>query len=521
MTNLKSSDGNSPQAVETPRHRALRRVRRRIALQKYSEKNAESLKDKARQRMQRGILPLLRSMLRLGPWQIITIEKGRKRRDKYRDQYGRCSLQDFYDPLLKFFGQGTLTGVTIIDQTRRRRGQNFTLTITDTHEEAKELFLQAEKALPAIGKYEILRCDSIAEAVLHWERLCAARHTVCDLAQRAQLDLATGLLALNTHRYNKLDSYSDEGTDSDDDNVLLETAERIVTVVTSDAALPDRTLPNPPMLPVDQAAARQLGVPWTANRNGASKGAAVHRVMTGGRQYMKVERGSPSVSVKPEEPLGTIKVGRRAHTPKKNIESPSPFQSVSLWADGTPPRASSNEPAPTPTKTAHASSKRALPVHSDATSWDSVPQALMEDGGGSAMDGVKCPPASPTITSASSLSASTTSTSSTAFSSPTTTTRTPVSTATPASLAPYVAMMDSVSRVTPVPLSPDVATMDSDGENLIFFNPITRTIYRDMDFAVLDMERQGKLKVFTSAREFKEAMKKEGIKGKGKGKQVA
>ncbi|KAF8130918.1 hypothetical protein K438DRAFT_1788540, partial [Mycena galopus ATCC 62051] len=83
----------------------------------------------------------------------------------------------------------------------------------------------AVKTLPGIGKYEVLRCNTISQAVLEWERLCTAYHGgSCNLEKHIHLDDAAGLIALQAHRV--------EDSDGEDD-----TDNRIIDIVTSDDPL--------------------------------------------------------------------------------------------------------------------------------------------------------------------------------------------------------------------------------------------------------------------------------------------
>ncbi|KAF8156501.1 hypothetical protein K438DRAFT_1861933 [Mycena galopus ATCC 62051] len=332
----------------------------------------------------------------------------------------------------------------------------------------------AEKALPSIGKYDILRCDSIADAVLHWERLCSARHSICDLSQCVKLDNAAGLLALENHWKYQLHS-DEEAGDSDKVNVPLESPARILTVVTSDAPLPNRRPPCPPVSPVDSAAARKLG-----------------------------------------EPLGTIQVLHpRTQTPKRNTHSGSPS------ADRTPPHSSRMASLPSEASAVSGAGTpstrplRALLVHSDTSSVEFISRVLMDNEDADTMPGVEPPPLSPTITSASSLS------SSTAFSISTAST-TAASTPAQGSATPAQGSATSAQRsAAPMPrggLDLMMVDEDDDQQGPFFLNVTTLTMYRDMSVAMSDMEKLEKLQVFRSVQEVKEAM--EQVMQKGKGKQV-
>ncbi|KAF8157567.1 hypothetical protein K438DRAFT_1861461, partial [Mycena galopus ATCC 62051] len=357
----------------------------------------------------------------------------------------------------------------------------------------------AEKALPPIGKYNILRCDSIADTVFHWERLCSARHSICDLSQRVKLDNAAALLALENHRKNWL--HTDEEDDSDEINAPFESRARILTVVTSDAPLPNRRPPCPPVSPADSAAARKLGVAWKPSPAPKPKI----------KREDSVDHGT--LRAKLEEPLGTIRVSRPRT--KRNAHSRSPcVPSVSLWADGTPPRSSrmaslpSEAPAvsgagtpSTPPLSTASRSRRTLSVHSDTSSVKFISRSLMDVEGADAMPGVEPPPLSPTITSASSLS------SSTAFS---------ISTASTTSASTPAQRSAAPAQSSATPAQRSVAPTARGGLDLMMVDE--------------DDDQQGpckleKLQVFGSAREVKEAMaqvmqKQDFFTKKGKAKQI-
>ncbi|KAJ7747083.1 hypothetical protein B0H14DRAFT_2636824 [Mycena olivaceomarginata] len=112
-----------------------RQQKRSLALRQYAERqetpNAETLREKAREQMKR-----LRATQKDGTPKDTSSDRcsadfnhrERKRRQKYMENYGAQSYQDFYYSLLKFFGEGHLAGVTIIDQTKfenRRSPKNI------------------------------------------------------------------------------------------------------------------------------------------------------------------------------------------------------------------------------------------------------------------------------------------------------------------------------------------------------------------------------------------------------------
>ncbi|KAF8131774.1 hypothetical protein K438DRAFT_2131251 [Mycena galopus ATCC 62051] len=132
------------------------RVRRRGSLQR----NTESLRTKGRQRMQRSGLILYLGLgfstnhLRLRESRKSDPEKAAAlravadhnyREGKYKAANGIPSYLDIYQPLLEFFGEGTLAGVTIVDQTVRPRKKKFSLPITEEFEAAKQKFLDRKR----------------------------------------------------------------------------------------------------------------------------------------------------------------------------------------------------------------------------------------------------------------------------------------------------------------------------------------------------------------------------------------
>ena len=60
----------------------------------------------------------------------------------YIEKYGNDSFRDFYLSLVTFFGSNTLSGLTIVDNTRKLRDPNFHLPITEEFYEAKKKFWQ-------------------------------------------------------------------------------------------------------------------------------------------------------------------------------------------------------------------------------------------------------------------------------------------------------------------------------------------------------------------------------------------
>ncbi|KAF8145821.1 hypothetical protein K438DRAFT_1781634 [Mycena galopus ATCC 62051] len=125
----------------------LRKAKRRVSLHKYAESHADTLRAKARERMKR-----LReshqnvSKEELAEARALTDFKYRERfLRKYRETYGTRSYHDFYQPICKFFGDGHLTGVTLVDETSFPRKKSFALKITDEHKRAKRLFREGRR----------------------------------------------------------------------------------------------------------------------------------------------------------------------------------------------------------------------------------------------------------------------------------------------------------------------------------------------------------------------------------------
>ncbi|KAF8158695.1 hypothetical protein K438DRAFT_1777034 [Mycena galopus ATCC 62051] len=366
-------------------------------------------------------------------------------------------------------------------------------------------------------------------AAIQLQTPCFIGSDCAQLGTRVKLDNAAGLLALKNHRKNRLHS-DEEAGDSDEVNVPLESPARILTVVTSDAPLPSRRPPCPPVSPADSAAARKLGVSWQPSPAPKRK---IKR-----QAADSVDHGT--LRVKLEELLGTIQVSRpHTQTPKRNAHSRSPsVPSVSLWADGTPPHSSrmaslpseasavsgAGTPSTRPLSTAGAPSsshdgiarsppktsrsRRALSVHSDTSSVEFISRVLMDDEGADAdaMPGVEPPPLSPTITSASSVDSCTTFGHSCAR------------------FGYFCTTFGGAYSEGDLDLM--MVDEDDDQQGPFFLNVTTLTMYRDMSVAMSDMEKLEKLQVFGSAQEVKEAMeqvmqKQDFFSRKGKGKQFA
>ncbi|KAF8157447.1 hypothetical protein K438DRAFT_1777253 [Mycena galopus ATCC 62051] len=95
----------------------LRKAQCRVSLHKYAESHPDTLRVKTHERMKR----------------------------KYREIYGTRSYHDFYQPICKFFGDGHLTGITLVDETRLPRKKSFALKITEEHKLAKRKFREGRR----------------------------------------------------------------------------------------------------------------------------------------------------------------------------------------------------------------------------------------------------------------------------------------------------------------------------------------------------------------------------------------
>ncbi|KAF8217888.1 hypothetical protein K438DRAFT_1952748 [Mycena galopus ATCC 62051] len=207
----------------------------------------------------------------------------------------------------------------------------------------------AEQVLDEAGKFEILRCDTIQEAVLQWERLCTLYHgTTCDLGKCAHLDATAAQIQLQAHEH---DDSADEG------DVI-----RVVELVTSDNPLGDHMPPVPEVYPADVAAVRHLGVNWAPSVSSVKAEGTAHEVKVEGRA-IKLEAVSATAPC-----LGSVKIPcpRARATPKRALLTPSPPSiSVPLYLDDTPPRPSTLRAASS-TKSMAAPRSRATPKHSRA-----------------------------------------------------------------------------------------------------------------------------------------------------------
>ncbi|KAF8194500.1 hypothetical protein K438DRAFT_1761409 [Mycena galopus ATCC 62051] len=91
----------------------LRKAKHRLALRKYAERLRESRKNPS-------------SEARVEARAATNYHyRDTKRRQKYIDAYGSRSYDDFYRPLCEFFWDGTLTSVTLVDDTMQPRKKSF------------------------------------------------------------------------------------------------------------------------------------------------------------------------------------------------------------------------------------------------------------------------------------------------------------------------------------------------------------------------------------------------------------
>ncbi|KAJ7803382.1 hypothetical protein B0H14DRAFT_2613400 [Mycena olivaceomarginata] len=109
------------QAISENQEASEQRRKRHQALQQYAERNAETLREKAKERMRR--LRAAHAAQNKSSDRSLADFDYRER--KYIENYGGRSYHQFYYPLLEFFGEGNLAGVTIIDETKHRRSKKF------------------------------------------------------------------------------------------------------------------------------------------------------------------------------------------------------------------------------------------------------------------------------------------------------------------------------------------------------------------------------------------------------------
>ncbi|KAF8195152.1 hypothetical protein K438DRAFT_1760836 [Mycena galopus ATCC 62051] len=118
----------------------LRKAKRRLALHKYAESSLHL--------SQAAIQKLSGSKLANGckgdNLEGFGSPAKTSRPRQYIDAYGSRSYNDFYRPLCEFFGDGTLTGVTLVGDTTQPRKKSFRLKITWANEKAKRMFQQGK-----------------------------------------------------------------------------------------------------------------------------------------------------------------------------------------------------------------------------------------------------------------------------------------------------------------------------------------------------------------------------------------
>ncbi|KAJ7310078.1 hypothetical protein DFH08DRAFT_974431 [Mycena albidolilacea] len=322
------------------------RRKRRQALQQYAERNAETLREKAKERMRR-LHTAHTAQNKSSDRSLADFDyRERKRRQKYIENYGGRSYHQFYYPLLEFFGEGNLTGVTIIDETKHRRSKKFKLEITEEYEDAKRRFqlgkkpkhffylvrepLAGEKAaiyslksaaentLPWTGSFEIVRCKTIAQAVYEWHRWCQDAHLTCDLTYLANIHRTL------QHRSAPPPTPADSavyvpGSKSEEEEVLRAThpthpTRCWVREVTPDSGgycvLPDTE--HPIILPIDNKAAKKLGIGMDGIK--AEVGSGTMRIKREGGTARVKHEGISADGVKVEVGSGTVRIKRKGST---------------------------------------------------------------------------------------------------------------------------------------------------------------------------------------------------------------
>ncbi|KAJ6474313.1 hypothetical protein C8R45DRAFT_1103286 [Mycena sanguinolenta] len=138
---------NSP---PDPRIKAItrrRQVHRKQALRTYYDSHAEILREKARERMKkaRQVKKDQGDEIGIRRAQADFVYREKQRRRKHIEMYGPKSFLDFYLPLVDFFGSDNLSGVTLVDETCKERSENFRLSFTEEHEEARRKFRRGQR----------------------------------------------------------------------------------------------------------------------------------------------------------------------------------------------------------------------------------------------------------------------------------------------------------------------------------------------------------------------------------------
>ncbi|KAJ7848166.1 hypothetical protein B0H14DRAFT_3867295 [Mycena olivaceomarginata] len=322
------------------------RRKRRQALQQYAERNAETLREKAKERMRR-LRAAHAAQNKSSDRSLADFDyRERKRRQKYIENYGGRSYHQFYYPLLEFFGEGNLAGVTIIDETKHRRSKKFKLEITEEYEDAKRRFQlgkkpkrffylvreplagekaaiyslksAAENALPRTGSFEIVRCKTIAQAVYEWRRWCHDAHLTCDLTYLANIHRTP------QHRSAPPPTPADSavyvpGSESEEEEVPRAThpthpTRRWVREITPDSGgycvLPDTE--RPIILPIDNKAAKKLGIDMDGVK--AEVGSGTMRIKREGSTARVKHEGIGADGVKVEVGSGTVRIKRKGGT---------------------------------------------------------------------------------------------------------------------------------------------------------------------------------------------------------------
>ncbi|KAJ7306956.1 hypothetical protein DFH08DRAFT_975753 [Mycena albidolilacea] len=339
---------SSPKLKQSQKTKKASEQRRKHcqALQQYAERNAETLREKAKERMRR-LRTAHAAQNKSSDRSLADFDyRERKRRQKYIENYGGRSYHQFYYPLLEFFGEGNLAGVTIIDETKHCRSKKFKLEITEEYEDAKQRFQlgkkpkcffylvreplagekaaiyslksAAENALPRTGSFEIVRCKTIAQAVYEWCRWCQDAHLTCDLTYLTNIHRT--LQHCSAPPPTPADSaVYVPGSESEEEEVPRAThpthpTRRWVREVTPDSGgycvLPDAE--RPIILPIDNKAAKKLGIGMDGIK--AEVGSGTMRIKREGGTARVKHEGIGADGVKVEAGSGTVRIKRKGGT---------------------------------------------------------------------------------------------------------------------------------------------------------------------------------------------------------------
>ncbi|KAJ7852888.1 hypothetical protein B0H14DRAFT_3450488 [Mycena olivaceomarginata] len=261
----------------------------------------------------------------------------RKRRQKYIENYGGRSYHQFYYPLLEFFGEGNLAGVTIIDETKHRRSKKFKLEITEEYEDAKRRFQLGKKYLGFSASVTYIPGDP--QQKMHFpgpeaSKLCAARQSHRLFTSGAGGATTPTLPATSPtsptstgHRSTAVpppptpadSAVYVPGSESEEEEVPRAThpthpTRRWVREITPDSGgycvLPDTE--RPIILPIDNKAAKKIGIDMDGVK--AEVGSGTMRIKREGSTARVKHEGIGADGVKVEAGSGTVRIKRKGGT---------------------------------------------------------------------------------------------------------------------------------------------------------------------------------------------------------------